>query len=85
MPLANPKGLYVSGKVIETGRLRLLSRVIDTSGYSEIKLELLETKLFVPGIKFAIAVGTKPLLINQLGLSLETWTHQPSEEFHFAL
>lgn len=76
---------YLAKKAIETGRLRLSAKVAEATGYSELKLELLEPKSFVPGRKLSIAVGTQPLLINQLGLSLETWTNQPSEQFSFSL
>ncbi|MBL7557714.1 MAG: hypothetical protein JNM24_17930 [Bdellovibrionaceae bacterium] len=76
---------HILGKVIETGQLRLSVKVVEPGGYSELKFELLEVKVFVPGVKFCIAVGAQPLSINQLGLSLENWAIQPSSQFSFTL
>jgi hypothetical protein len=72
-------------KTIETGRLRLLTKVITSTGYSELKLEILETKKFIPGIKYSISIGTLPIKINQLGLSLETWANHTTNDFSFPL
>lgn len=74
-----------SGGSIATGQLRLLARMTDVGGFSELKLEPLEVKTFVPGTKFSIAVGVQPLQLNQLGLSLETWLARPSTAFSFPL
>lgn len=74
-----------SGGSIATGQLRLLARMMDVGGFSELKLEPLEVKTFVPGTKFSIAIGVQPLQLNQLGLSLETWLARPSTAFSFPL
>ena len=68
-----------------TGQLRLFARMTDVGGFSELKLEPLEVKTFVPGTKFSIAVGVQPLQLNQLGLSLETWLTRRSTPFSFPL
>ncbi|MBL7688804.1 MAG: hypothetical protein JNJ49_12285 [Bdellovibrionaceae bacterium] len=74
-----------SGGSIATGQLRLCAKMIDVGGFSELKLEPLEVKTFVPGTKFSIAVGVQPLQLNQLGLSLETWLTRPSALFSFPI
>lgn len=74
-----------SGGSIATGQLRLLARMTDVGGFSELKLEPLEVKTFVPGTKFSIAVGVQPLQLNLLDLSLETWLARPSTSFSFPL
>ena len=74
-----------SGGSSATGQLRLLARMTDVGGLSELKLDPLEVKKFVPGTKFSIAVGVQPLQLNQLGLSLETWLARPSTSFSFPL
>lgn len=71
--------------LIATGQLRLLARMTEVGGFSELKLEPLEVKTFVPGTKFSIAVGVQPLQLNQLSLSLETWLVRPSTAFSFPL
>ncbi|MBK7892563.1 MAG: hypothetical protein IPJ84_17455 [Bdellovibrionales bacterium] len=74
-----------SGGSIATDQLRLLARMTDVGGFSELKLEPLEVKTFVPGTKFSIAVGVQPLQLNQLGLSLETWLTRRTTPFSFPL
>lgn len=83
--------IWQSGKQIlpegslDVGKVRLSAKVIDSRGYSELRLEILQPKTFKPGMKFSTSLIAAPALLNRLGLSLETWLPRRSEPFAFRL
>lgn len=76
---------YLAGEELKIGQIRLSAHVKDSSGYSELKLEILQPNSFQPGMKLAHTSGAEPLKLNRLGFSLEAWLSDPTHPLSFYL